>query len=121
MGCDRSERSYECPSIGRRGGRQHARRRCTELIGVGTEGAEGAGGARDVAVRVVPRARRDEVGGERAGRLLVRTVAPPVDGKANEAVVRLVAAHFGVPVGAVTVVAGLRSRDKVVRVSDPGS
>jgi hypothetical protein len=49
-----------------------------------------------LAVRVIPRARRDEVGGERAGRLLVRTTAAPVDDAANEAVRRLVAAHRGV-------------------------
>lgn len=69
-----------------------------------------------VQVRVIPRARRDEVGGERAGRLVVRTTAAPVDGRANEAVRRLVAAHLGVPVRAVVLVAGARSRDKTLRV-----
>lgn len=73
-------------------------------------------GTRDVAVRVIPRARRDEVGGERAGRLLVRTTAAPVDGKANAAVEALVAAHYGVRPRDVEVVAGHRSRDKVVRI-----
>jgi uncharacterized protein len=68
-------------------------------------------------VRVIPRARRDEVGGERAGRLLVRTTAVPVDGQANAAVCRLVAGHLGVPWRRVEVVAGHRSRDKVLRVN----
>lgn len=72
--------------------------------------------SRTVEVRVVPRARRDEVGGEREGRLLVRTTAPPVDGAANEAVRRLVAAHFGVHRRDVTLVAGAHSRDKVLRI-----
>jgi uncharacterized protein len=67
-------------------------------------------------VRVIPRARRDEVGGERAGRLVVRTTAAPVDGRANEAVCRLVAAHLGVRRQHVTVVAGDRSRDKTLRI-----
>ncbi len=75
-------------------------------------------GSRTVDVRVIPRARRDAVGGERDGRLLVRTTAPPVDGAANEAVRRLVAAHFGVPRRTVTLVAGEHARDKVLRI-DP--
>ena len=67
-------------------------------------------------MRVIPRARHDEVGGERAGRLVVRTTAAPVDGRANEAVCRLVAAHLGVRRQDVTVVAGDRSRDKTLRI-----
>lgn len=70
----------------------------------------------DLAVRVIPRARRDEVGGERAGRLVVRTTAAPVDGKANAAVCRLVAAHLGVPHRWITLSSGERSRDKILRV-----
>jgi uncharacterized protein YggU (UPF0235/DUF167 family) len=73
----------------------------------------------DLLVRVIPRARRDEVGGERAGRLLVRTTAAPVDDKANVAVRKLVAAHLGVPVRAVEIVGGHRSRDKVLRITAP--
>lgn len=68
-------------------------------------------------VRVIPRARRDEVGGERAGRLIVRTTAAPVDDKANEATRRLVAAHFGVSRRRVEVISGHRSRDKVLRIT----
>ena len=69
-----------------------------------------------VRIRVIPRARQDEVGGERAGRLLVRTTAAPVDGSANDAVRKLLSKHFGVSAGSVELVAGLRSRDKTVRV-----
>ena len=71
-----------------------------------------------VAVRVIPRARRDEVGGERDGRLLVRTTAPPVDDAANAAVRRLVAEHYGVQHRRGTIVSGHRSRDKILRI-DP--
>lgn len=68
-------------------------------------------------MRVIPRAKRDEVGGERAGRLLVRTTAPPVDGRANAAVCKLIAEHLGVPARQVEVIAGHHSRDKVLRVA----
>jgi uncharacterized protein (TIGR00251 family) len=69
-----------------------------------------------VRIRVIPRARKDEVAGERAGRLLVRTTAAPVDGSANDAVRQLLATHFGVPRSAVELVAGHRSRDKTVAI-----
>lgn len=67
-------------------------------------------------VRVIPRARRNEVGGERAGRLLVRTTAAPVDGRANVAVCRQVAEHLKVPARWVEVASGHHSRDKVLRI-----
>jgi uncharacterized protein (TIGR00251 family) len=69
-----------------------------------------------IAVRVIPRARREGVDGERAGRLLVRTAAAPVDGKANAAVCRIVADHLGVPARLVEIDSGERSRDKVLRI-----
>jgi uncharacterized protein len=79
-----------------------------------------AGEPMRLGIRVIPRAKRDEVGGERAGRLVVRTTAAPVDDKANEAVRKLIAAHFGVPIRRVEIVAGHHSRDKVVSVSMQG-
>jgi len=70
----------------------------------------------EIKVRVIPRARRDEIGGERAGLLLIRLTAPPVDGAANAALCRLVARRVGVPARRVSIVRGQTSRDKVVRV-----
>lgn len=70
----------------------------------------------ELAVRVIPRARRDELAGERAGRLLVRVAAPPLDGRANAAVCALLADAAGVRASDVTVVRGGRSRDKQVRI-----
>jgi uncharacterized protein len=69
------------------------------------------------AVRVAPRARRDAIEGEHAGALKVRLVAPPVDGRANEALRRLLAEHLNVPVGAVRIVAGEANRTKRVSVA----
>jgi uncharacterized protein (TIGR00251 family) len=70
----------------------------------------------DVEVRVIPRAGRDEIAGERDGRLLVRVTAPPVEGKANAAVCRVLAKALRVPKTGVTVVRGETARDKTVRV-----
>jgi uncharacterized protein len=59
-----------------------------------------------IAVRVQPRGARDEIAGERDGRLLVRLTAPPVEGRANEALCRLLAKRLGVGRTRVTVVRG---------------
>ena len=70
----------------------------------------------DIAIRLQPRARRNEVVGERAGAVVIRLTAPPVDGKANAALCTFVARAAGVPPSRVSVVRGQTSRDKVVRV-----
>jgi uncharacterized protein len=70
----------------------------------------------DLAIRVQPRAKRDEVAGERTGAVVIRVVAPPVDGKANEAAIRLIAARVGVPRSAIRIVRGESARDKLVRI-----
>ena len=69
-----------------------------------------------LAIRVQPRAKRSEVVGERAGAVVVRVAAPPVDGRANAAVCALVARAAGVRTSAVTVVHGAGTRDKVLEV-----
>jgi uncharacterized protein len=70
----------------------------------------------ELRVRLQPRARRDEVVGERSGAVVIRVTAPPVDGRANDALCRLVAKRAGVAPSRVSVVRGHGARDKVVRV-----
>jgi len=67
--------------------------------------------------RVVPRASRDAIEGEYAGAMKVRLTAPPVDDRANEALCRLLAARLNVPISAVRIVAGDRSRTKRIAIS----
>jgi uncharacterized protein len=69
-----------------------------------------------IAVRVQPRARRDEIGGERGGALLVRVTAPPVEGRANDAVRKLLAKRLGIAPGRVSILHGSSGREKVVEV-----
>lgn len=54
--------------------------------------------------------------GERAGVVVVRVTAPPVDGKANAALCAFLAERVGVPRSRVRVIRGMTSRDKLVRV-----
>ncbi len=67
------------------------------------------------ALRVQPRARREglEVDGDR---LTARVNAPPVDGRANDAVRRMLSAALGVPPTRLTLIRGETARDKVFRL-----
>jgi uncharacterized protein (TIGR00251 family) len=69
-----------------------------------------------IELRVQPRAQRSEFAGLHGGRLRVRLQAPPVDGRANAALVEFLAKAFSVPRAQVVVESGLASRDKRVRV-----
>jgi len=68
-------------------------------------------------VRVIPRARRAEIAGERGGCVLVRVTAPAEGGRANDAVRGLVAARLGVRAAEVELLRGARSRQKTLRVA----
>lgn len=67
-------------------------------------------------LRVQPRASRSEIVGLAGGRLKVRLTAPPLEGAANDACRDLIADWLGVPRRSVELEAGLRSRDKTLRV-----
>jgi uncharacterized protein len=68
-------------------------------------------------VRVVPRASRSEIVGEHEGALRVRLAAPPVDGAANEELIKALAKAFGVSRSAVKITVGLGSRLKNISVT----
>ncbi len=69
-------------------------------------------------VRVQPRGRRDEVTGLHGDALKIRLKAPPVEGKANQALQKFLAKQLNVPPSAVEILAGHTSRQKRVRVAD---
>ncbi len=71
-------------------------------------------------VRVSPRASRDGLGGERQGSLVVRLTAPPVEGRANAALARLLGRKLGVPPSRVSLVRGATGRDKLIRIGGLG-
>jgi uncharacterized protein len=73
-----------------------------------------------IAVRVQASARKDEFVGVRDGVLAVRVTAPALDGRANEAVRRMIAKRLGVPKSSVTIARGARSRDKLIQVDGLG-
>ncbi len=70
-------------------------------------------------VKVKPRSKASALVQEGDGTWTARIKAPPVDGKANEELVRLVAAHHGCPRSAVTIRSGASARLKLVAVDLP--
>lgn len=68
-----------------------------------------------VALRVTPRAARDELTLDGAV-VRIRVAAPPVEGAANEAVIALLARRLHLPKSSITLVRGERSRDKLVAI-----
>ena len=67
-------------------------------------------------VRLQPKAKKTGVSGEMDGTLKLSVTDPPVDGRANEALVRLLAELLKVARSSVTITAGASSRNKVIRV-----
>ena len=70
-------------------------------------------------LHVQPGAKRTEFAGMHGDRVKVRLAAPPVEGRANAALIEFLAEHYGVPKASVTIDAGLNSRKKRVTIWKP--
>ena len=68
-------------------------------------------------VRVQPRANHDAIEADHAGALKVRLTAPPLEGRANESLRRLLAGRLNVPLSAVRIISGENSRNKRIAVA----
>jgi hypothetical protein len=67
--------------------------------------------------RVSPGSRRTELAGRHGDAWKVRVAAPPEGGRANDAVLELLAERLGLPRRALSIVSGHRARDKVVEMT----
>ncbi|MGD8633276.1 MAG: DUF167 domain-containing protein, partial [Anaerolineales bacterium] len=78
-----------------------------------SDGKQGAA----LTIRVTPRARKTEIGGVlEDGTLRVRIAAPPVEGKANKALIKFLSKVLGVRKNMVEIVAGERGLDKIISI-----
>ncbi len=68
-------------------------------------------------LHIQPGAKKTEFAGLHGDALKIRLAAPPVDGKANEALIRFIADTLGLPKSAVSLKSGQTSRHKVQEVS----
>src|ERR1051325_7102669 len=75
-----------------------------------------AGGRVRLSVHVQPRASRSEIAGVHGDALKVRLTAPPVDGAANDELIELLAKTFAIARREIRIVAGERSRSKIVEL-----
>ncbi len=79
-------------------------------------GLRESNGAVSFTVRLTPRASRSEIVGIEGDAVKIRLSAPPVEGKANEALVKFLADQLDVPRANVEIVTGHAARRKVVRI-----
>ena len=70
-----------------------------------------------IQVKVKPNSRTEDVSLEGDG-FIVRVKEPPREGKANQAVITLLAEHLGVPKSRVRILSGFRSKNKVIEVAE---
>jgi len=78
-------------------------------------------GAVTIAVKVVPRASKNQIAGIVGDAVKIRLNAPPVEGKANDALIAFLADALGVHRAQIEIVTGHTSRHKVVRVRGVGA
>lgn len=71
-----------------------------------------------ISLRVIPRAKQNKITTDDDGRLRIHITAAPVDGAANDAVIKLLSKHLNVPRSQIKIVRGNTARDKVVEISD---
>lgn len=77
---------------------------------------EGGDGRLTLTLHIQPGAKKTEVAGPHGDALKIRLAAPPVDGKANEALIRFVADTLGLPRSAVELKSGHTARRKVLEI-----
>ena len=70
-----------------------------------------------VSVKVKPNAKQNSVEQTETGEYLLRVKAKPQNGKANDAVISLLSDHFNIPRSRISILKGLTSRTKIIRIN----
>lgn len=68
-----------------------------------------------ISLKVIPGAKKDALS-EEDGTIKVHLRAPAVDGKANEALIKFLAGHYGVKTSRIEIIKGLKSRHKIINI-----
>jgi len=67
-------------------------------------------------IRVIPNAKVSEVVGRELGVLKVKIAAPPIEGKANEELIRVLSEHYDIPKSLIKIIHGQSGKNKVVEL-----
>ena len=67
-------------------------------------------------VKVLPRSSKDTIVGEKDGVYKIKLTAPAIEGKANKALLKLLAKRLGIPKREIIIISGERSRIKSIRI-----
>ncbi len=70
-----------------------------------------------IKVYLQPKSSKNEVAGPYRDGIKVKVTAPPVEGKANEALIRFLAKEYGIPPSCIEIIKGLHSREKTLKIS----
>ena len=70
-----------------------------------------------IQVKVKPNSKTEEVSQE-GDSFVVRVKEPPKEGKANQAIIKLLAQHFGVPQSRVRILSGFKTKHKVIEIKE---
>jgi len=70
-----------------------------------------------IKVRVKPNSKTEELGRE-GDSFILKVKEPAREGRANQAVIKLLAEHFSVPKSQVRIISGFKSRNKVIEIAD---
>jgi len=68
-----------------------------------------------IQVKAKPNSKNDEVSQE-GGSFIVKVKEPPKEGRANQAIIKLLAHHFSVPKDQVKILNGFKSKNKVIEI-----
>ena len=68
-------------------------------------------------IRVIPRAKQNSITVDADGTIRVHTTTAPTDGRANDAVVRMLAKHFDIPRSSIRIIRGETSHNKVIEIA----
>jgi len=75
------------------------------------------GNKANIRIKVLPRSSKNQIVGRENGIYKVKLTAPPVEGKANRALIDFITKSMGLPKGSIEIVSGKRSRLKSLRIS----
>ena len=70
-------------------------------------------------IRVSPRGSKNEITGWKDNILLIKTTSPPVDGAANESIIKLLSKHYRIRKSDIIIISGEKSRDKKIQFLCP--